>query len=111
MLKMYLEMCCFYDVNHVPQVFINTTGLPMSQSNISSAMTSAFKQSGYEKRVNCTKVRKLLITENRKINPEDNDKLAKHMNLESKSISSNCSSKLNVNFREQIIYLIALGFF
>lgn len=62
-----------------PFVFINTTGSKMSQSNIGSSLTNAFQNSGYQERVNCTKLRKTVVTEIHKNHPDKKGPVAAHM--------------------------------
>lgn len=59
--------------------FINNTGTRMSQSNIGCALTAAFLQSGYNYRVNCTKVRHAAVTNVHRQHPERAQDLAAHM--------------------------------
>src|SRR5207244_1699383 len=51
-------------------VFVTKTGSRMSQSNFASALTIAFAQSGYSRRVSCTKVRKCAVTVMYKKHPD-----------------------------------------
>ena len=60
-------------------VFVNTTKTPMTQSNVASALTVAFASSGYADRVNCTKFRKLAVTQIHQKHPEKRHDLASHM--------------------------------
>ena len=56
-----LQMLPQFD-NSEPFIFITTTTTEMTQSNVSSALTAAFGNSGYADRVNCTKLRKAAVT-------------------------------------------------
>ena len=115
MIKQYLQMCKFYANDGTkPFVFINTSGFHMTQSNIASAMTTAFNKSGYMKRVDCMKIRKFIVTENRKLNPEMRTILAKHMLhkertannyyvvYEKSSNTSNCTDTLRQNIDNHV---------
>ena len=62
-----------------PYLFLNTTGTKMTQSNIANALTTAFNQSGYSERVNCTKLRKAAVTTIHKKFPDKASELADHM--------------------------------
>ena len=60
-------------------VFVSTTKTPVTQSNVASALTLAFASSGYTDRVNCTKFRKLAVTQIHQKHPEKRHDLASHM--------------------------------
>ena len=62
-----------------PLVFITTTGGKLTQSHIASCLTAAFSNSGYNKRVTCTKLRKAATTLIYSTNPEKTNALASHM--------------------------------
>lgn len=93
-----------------PFVFITTTKQQMTQSNIASALTTAFSHSGFSDRVNCTMLRKSAVTQVHKNNPEKRHDLASHMChrtataekhyriMEKKSNSVSCSQLLRDTF-------------
>jgi len=63
MLKNYVKMrLSMKFANSAAYVFINHTGKQMTQSNVASALTAAFKKGGFADRVTCTKVRKAAVT-------------------------------------------------
>jgi hypothetical protein len=65
--------------NARPFVFINHTGTKMTQADIGSALTSAFKRTTYKERVNCTKIRKAAVTAIHKQYPGQKGGVADHM--------------------------------
>ena len=62
-----------------PFVFITATHTKMTQSNVSSALTAAFSNSGFTERVNCTKLRKSAVTQIHGTHPDKRADLASHM--------------------------------
>lgn len=60
-------------------VFITATLSKMTQSNVSSALTAAFANSGFNDRVNCTKLRKSAVTQIHGNHPDKRADLASHM--------------------------------
>jgi len=62
-----------------PFVFINRSGTQMNQSGVTSALTAAFKGSGYGHRISCTKVRKATVTAIHSRFPENKQTVANHM--------------------------------
>ena len=60
-------------------VFITATLSKMTQSNVSSALTAAFSYSGFNDRVNCTKLRKSAVTHIHGSRPDKRADLASHM--------------------------------
>ena len=62
-----------------PYVFLTLRKTKMTQSNVSSALTAAFRNSGFSDRVNCTKLRKAAVTQVHKAHPEKRHDLASHM--------------------------------
>ena len=62
-----------------PFVFITATHTKMTQSNVSSALTAAFSNSGFTERVNCTKLRKSAVTQIHGTHPDKRADLASHI--------------------------------
>jgi len=62
-----------------PFVFINITGTQMTTSNVATALTTAFKNSGYKYSVSCSKVRKAVVTEVHDKFPDRKQDVADHM--------------------------------
>jgi len=62
-----------------PFVFITQTGKKMTQSLVSSSLTTAFAASGYSERVNCTKLRKAAVTQVHSNFPDKRSDVAAHM--------------------------------
>jgi hypothetical protein len=69
--------------NHITKddgfVFVTCKGGKMLQSNIATALSTAFKSSGYSRRVSCTKVRKTAVSVVYQHHPEERQKLAMQM--------------------------------
>ena len=62
-------------------VFITATHTKMTQSNVSSALTQAFSNSGFSERVNCTKLRKSAVTQIHGTDPDKRADLASHTDV------------------------------
>lgn len=62
-----------------PYIFITQTGNKMTQSLVSSSLTTAFAASGYPDRVNCTKLRKAAVTQVHTHFPDKRADVAAHM--------------------------------
>ena len=62
-----------------PYVFVNHTGSQMTQSNVASALTSAFGKCGFAERVTCTKLRKVAVTQVHSAHPDKKHDVAARM--------------------------------
>ena len=59
-------------------MFVNHTGIQMTQSNVASGLTSAFKKCGFAKRVTCRKLRKVAVTQVHSAHPDKKHDVAAH---------------------------------
>ena len=66
-------------INPEPYFFINSTGSKMKAADVGNALTMAFHQSGYAKRVNCMTIRKTIVTYVHEHMPDKKGQLADHM--------------------------------
>jgi len=80
LLASYVQLCARPQfMSAEPFVFITTTLTQMTRSNVSSALTAAFTNSGCNMRVNCTKLCKAAVSEIHKTHPDKHADLASHM--------------------------------